>query len=783
MKVRAILIPLLLIQAVTSVLQAQTRDSTARLRQNRYMFSDKQEITSSDYLASIEKANDIMNQVGNEGVFNRGTKYIFADIVATHSTISELTTNIKGAGGTNVRNQRMYEKLLLELREKLDSHRENLKQESENIIGQRKKLRGIIKDTIFRKIIRDSVLREQFSPQLKGMREKFRSTDSILKANLSTLNAYKAETSRKKIIISESLDIVNDRLDRSGATMFGNECPNLWESAHDISATNFAPYITGKFPVEIKAFSYYFGYSLRSTLMIMLFTGLIFWWIRSNLAFLRSKNKIDTLEEFNFRALNHGALVPSIIVGLNVAIALNLYAPALYIEFLHLLLLIVLTVTFSKRWTGRALSRWILLVLIFVAFSFVDLFLKVSFIQRCIFISINIVAIRYGMVYLKAIREQLYVKRFFSLANFVFISFNLLAIVFNLFGRVSIAYTLSLTAIIAITQMIALSVLLKIIIEMITLQIYTTRLKRGISRIFDHESLAKNAQKPFLVLVTYLWIVVIASNLNISETLYNIAGRVFNRENSIGSFSFTIGSVLMFLLIVWIAHLLQNFVAFFFGEIEMETEENVNKRQHSKLLITRLVLLICGYLLAISASGMPVDKITIILGALGVGVGLGLQSVVNNFVSGVILIFERPIQIGDVIESGNQSGRVKEIGLRTTKIDTANGAEVIIPNGNILSQNITNWTYSNNYKLADLSFQVNGKTNPDELIQIIQSTLNTLPEVATDLEPQILFQSVAEERLTIRLRFWCNIYRTDHALSSARILLRETFSKRGLTME
>lgn len=93
------------------------------------------------------------------------------------------------------------------------------------------------------------------------------------------------------------------------------------------------------------------------------------------------------------------------------------------------------------------------------------------------------------------------------------------------------------------------------------------------------------------------------------------------------------------------AHLLQKYVAYFFGEIEEEDEENINKSQHSRLLIIRLILLIGGYMLAILASGIPLDKLSIILGALGVGVGLGLQGIVSNFVSGIILIFDKAIQI------------------------------------------------------------------------------------------------------------------------------------------
>ena len=171
------------------------------------------------------------------------------------------------------------------------------------------------------------------------------------------------------------------------------------------------------------------------------------------------------------------------------------------------------------------------------------------------------------------------------------------------------------------------------------------------------------------------------------------------------------------------------YVAYFFGEIEDEDEENINKRQHSRLLIIRLILLIGGYLLAVLASGIPLDKISIIIGALGVGVGLGLQGIVSNFVSGVILIFDRAIRIGDIIELNSQRGRVKSMDLRTTKINAPNGSEIIIPNGSLLSQNITNWTYTNNLKQVEISFSLIGNTTPEDINKIIHKAMAAVPLV------------------------------------------------------
>ena len=109
-----------------------------------------------------------------------------------------------------------------------------------------------------------------------------------------------------------------------------------------------------------------------------------------------------------------------------------------------------------------------------------------------------------------------------------------------------------------------------------------------------------------------------------------------------------------------------------------------------------------GFFLAVSASKFPLDKITIIISAFGIGIGFGLQNIVNNLVSGLILAFEKPIQIGDIIEVDTRSGTIKEIGIRSSKLATSDGAEVIIPNGDLISHHVINWTLSNTNRRVEL---------------------------------------------------------------------------------
>lgn len=121
------------------------------------------------------------------------------------------------------------------------------------------------------------------------------------------------------------------------------------------------------------------------------------------------------------------------------------------------------------------------------------------------------------------------------------------SIIFNIFGRVSLSHTLSLTATAALTQVIALSVLLKIIIEIILLQIYRTRVQRGVTTIFDHKSLSDNLKTPFIMITGYMWFVVTASNLNVWNGIREAITGMLSHPISIGSFTFTMGSVILFL--------------------------------------------------------------------------------------------------------------------------------------------------------------------------------------------------------------------------------------------
>src|SRR5262249_22674858 len=149
-----------------------------------------------------------------------------------------------------------------------------------------------------------------------------------------------------------------------------------------------------------------------------------------------------------------------------------------------------------------------------------------------------------------------------------------------------------------------------------------------------------------------------------------------------------------FAVTVWVAFTISSIIRFILQE-DVFTRLRLARGLPAALssLVHYFILLI-GFLLRLAALGLDLHRVTILARALGVGLGLGLQNIVNNVVSGLILLVERPIQVGETVEIGDLLGEVHRIGIRSSTVRTWEGAEVIVPNGNLIADKVTNWTLS-----------------------------------------------------------------------------------------
>jgi len=170
--------------------------------------------------------------------------------------------------------------------------------------------------------------------------------------------------------------------------------------------------------------------------------------------------------------------------------------------------------------------------------------------------------------------------------------------------------------------------------------------------------------------------------------------------------------------------------------------------------LVHYVFIFIGFLLALLALGFDFTKLTIILSALGIGIGFGLQSIVNNLVSGLILLFERPVRVGDFIELGEKWAEIKKIGLRATTVQTFDEADVIIPNSDLVSTQVVNWTLSNRRVRLIIAVGVAYGSDVSLVMETLMASARENSKIAESPSPQVLFLNFGESSLDFELRVW-----------------------------
>jgi small-conductance mechanosensitive channel len=166
------------------------------------------------------------------------------------------------------------------------------------------------------------------------------------------------------------------------------------------------------------------------------------------------------------------------------------------------------------------------------------------------------------------------------------------------------------------------------------------------------------------------------------------------------------------------------------------------------------ILIFVGFLLALWVLGFKFTNLTIVLSALGVGIGFGLQGVVNNFVSGLILLFEQPVRVGDTIEIGGKWSIIQKIGLRSTIVQTFDEADVIIPNADLISNQVTNWTLSNRTARLNISVGVAYGSDIQLVIETLLACARENSKVSETPAPQALFWNFGDSSLNFELFAW-----------------------------
>ncbi|HEY2917552.1 MAG TPA: mechanosensitive ion channel domain-containing protein, partial [Candidatus Binatia bacterium] len=244
------------------------------------------------------------------------------------------------------------------------------------------------------------------------------------------------------------------------------------------------------------------------------------------------------------------------------------------------------------------------------------------------------------------------------------------------------------------------------------------------------------------------------SYLGLLDPAWSLGQALLAAKLERGSIAISLDNVLEFFLTVWLAYLLSRFLRFVLQEDVYPRIHLAPGLSYAASSLLNYIILALGFVAGLGVLGVDFSKVSILAGAFGVGIGFGLQSIVNNFVSGLILLFERPIHVGDTVEVGNLQGTVRRIGIRASVIHTGAGADIIVPNSQLVTDKVTNWTLSDRLRRVDLPIGVNYGADPKKVIELLEQVARTHADVLREPGPRALFMGYGDSAINFELRVW-----------------------------
>lgn len=640
--------------------------------------------------------------------------------------------------------------LLDEAIEKLDRYEIELAGYQKKLTASNVQINKILVDKDLNVNISDAVLKGQVAELISEAKNLKYQQNKIL----SGINLWSSKVS---ISMYQTQDLISD-MTYMGITkkmdMFSAEEAGLFSLKANTYKSSLYAAVGKALTTSFKIITIY----LKSRTGIVLFNFFIFIglssWLTYNLR--RIKKQDDSPAILSLSNLIGRSIWLSSIFGFLTYMPLSFGNPPMsflhFCEFARILVLYFLIAPFINQ---PFKIIWTAIVIMWTGYAIDDLLLESAYGERwaLLFLGLCMVVI---CGYLLKSREKFFTVLEESpvakaLIIFVLLLF-LLSILCNVTGHLTLAKTFGITAAQCLVYGVVLKIFCRIVIEAIYLQTETFQSSR-ISEYINFKEIQHSIQRNLWILACLAFFVAFVRSLGFYDLLIKISTTFLYEERAIGSYKFTLASVFIFFIILWISSIISGFINFFFGYNKTVAGGKRNGL-NSMMLLVRLAIYSVGFLIAIAAAGIPLDRVSIMLGALGVGIGFGLQNIINNLVSGVIIAFERPIQIGDQIEIGTKAGLVKEIGIRSSKIHSADGADIIVPNGDLLSQHLINWTMQDRRKRIEFIIGVPYDSDLEIARSVIAEELSKNQNISTISPPSVNVNDFGENSVRLKIHIW-----------------------------
>lgn len=730
----------------------------------------QQLILLSDLQKELLKADDYIKRGIDTASFNKNLNKIESEFGLASEGIDSIDAFM------TLRNFTTSALLMKELIIQLDKKKEQVGSYLSKLEVFRKAADSLQTNPILFAFAKDSSLFSKYFGKLLQVSIETSPVDSNLTNAITAMNDFESRIDNlKREIVDTEQKIILKR-----NTLWGNlenqESPFIFSPEEN--STSLSNILSLSYMKDTFILKYY---TFNNTLWLIFLAGSFL-----ILAFLNLKLK----NYFKTREINELSKESKLIIQFPILsalfIALMLFEflfpnpPVIFQGLIWTTAALLLTIVLWNYLAKHQLKYWLILYVSFILTLLSDLILGITFLDRLILLIIAVTGIAAGIF---ALKNNIFIARFVRFKKII-LSISILiltiSVLTNIFGLynfskllVTISFFMLISAYLLFWTMILGLEFLKIF-SIVFSSRGNDNIKNKISRFETRSHVALR------IVVIIGWLILLVRNFHIYDNIIEMLSQFLESERTIGEFTFTFEKVLIFFFIIFLSTVISKIIAFFADLTDSTTIQKSGQKSglSNWMLLIRIGVLTIGVLIAFAATGIPIDRITIIIGSLGIGIGLGLQAIVNNLVSGIILAFEKPFRLGDKIEVNDNTGRIKEIGIRSSKIFTSDGAVVIIPNGDMLSKVVTNWTLKDPNVRTELKLNFKFGTRLNEVKEILQNILDTNQDIHKNPEPLVLLDSFENGSSEYLLRYWTDIDKS-HQIKSEVMLQIETALKKA----
>ena len=460
-------------------------------------------------------------------------------------------------------------------------------------------------------------------------------------------------------------------------------------------------------------------------------------------------------------------------------------APRLILSLSAILLLLPLLRLLPPLIHPAARPPLFALAALYVFDSLRNLFLVIPILDRLSFLFTDLVAITIALWLLRTarirrLRAETPMPAYLVLACRLVVFILGVSVIANVLGYFDLARVLSIGTLYSIYAAFALfgtaralSILSQVLLDTEAAQSLSIARRYG-------KVISRRISTALKFAAIILWVNAFLDFFSIKNIVLEPVTSFFTAPIAEGRINFSLWDIIAFCLVLTAAIVISRWVRIL---LEEDVFPRMSLNRGIPVMITTTVyyaLLLLGFFFAMGMARVDINRFTLLAGAFGVGVGFGLQNIVNNFISGLILLFERPIHPGDTVEVSGVSGVVKHIGIRSSTIATYDGADAIIPNATLISEKLMNWTLTDPWRRTDIKIGIAYGSDLQQAIQILLAVAASDPNVLTEPAPAVVFQGFGENALNFELRVWTLVRSNVDTKSQVSIAVFRALSEAGI---